>query len=455
MCGRRKRCSPIVGGILAAKKTSMHICFISHLANMEGSERSLLGIIDYLMPMGVDISVVLPRRGPLVDELDRRQIAYRLTRLPWWTTRPGETTNPDRMLRRIVETGAVVAKMVEAWHADVVYTNTSVISAGALAAMLTGKPHVWHIREVPSNPEGIRYLLPLSTMVRFMDLSSNMVLYNSEAVRREWAGQTPLEKTRVINNYLPAPVVGEAEGVLELFERRPGLKEKFKIAIVGSILEWKRQLDAVRAITTLIKSAKPVCLLIVGPVSNEAYFEKIKALIREENMEDSVLYLGYLDNPAQVMGAADLTLVCSKTEPFGRVTIESMLVGTPVIGACGGGTPELINDGVDGLLYAPGNVDDLAEKINSMVEDRPRLAKMGDAARLSAKRFSSIAHTIGPIHDILRSLQGQENPAQALGAVLSGSLSDMANQRSVGGWGGVDRLRRLMAGMFRRIRGTQ
>ena len=421
---------------------------------MEGSERSLLGIIDYLAPMGVDISVVLPRSGPLMEELARRQIAYRLTRLPWWTTRRGKATNPDRMLRRMVEAGAVVAKMVEAWQADIVYTNTSVISAGSLAAMLTGKPHVWHVREVPSDPDGIRYLLPLSTMVRFIDLTSNIVLYNSDAVRREWAGQTPSEKTRVIYNYLPAPVVGGADGRLELFERRPELKDKFKIAIIGSILEWKRQLDAVRAIATLIKSAKPVCLLMVGPVGSEAYFEKIQEFVREEKMEDSVHYLGYLDNPAQVMRTADLTLVCSKTEPFGRVTIESMLVGTPVIGACGGGTPELINDGMDGLLYEPGNADDLVEKINSLVEDRSRLAKMGDAARQSARRFSSIADTIGPIHDILTSLQGQANPAQALGVVLGGSLSDVADQRLVSGFGGVKRLRRVVAGMFKRHGGN-
>lgn len=64
----------------------------------------------------------------------------------------------------------------------------------------------------------------------------------------------------------------------------------------------------------------------------------------------------------QFIRMADVVLICSHWEPFGRVTVEAMLAGKPVI-AISGATVELIHDGVTGLLYDPGNYSVLANKM--------------------------------------------------------------------------------------------
>ena len=82
-----------------------------------------------------------------------------------------------------------------------------------------------------------------------------------------------------------------------------------------------------------------------------------------------------------MMLSSDIVLVCSKSEAFGRVTIEGMFSGRPVIGARSAATAELIKDGVNGLLYDPGNPGDLADKIKRLQECPAFGEHLGNQAR--------------------------------------------------------------------------
>jgi glycosyltransferase involved in cell wall biosynthesis len=73
--------------------------------------------------------------------------------------------------------------------------------------------------------------------------------------------------------------------------------------------------------------------------------------------------------------------MCSRGEPFGRVTVEAMKQGVPVVGAASGGTTEIIQDGVTGLLYRLGDAEDLAAKVEILHRDRELLGRMGEEAR--------------------------------------------------------------------------
>ena len=91
-------------------------------------------------------------------------------------------------------------------------------------------------------------------------------------------------------------------------------------------------------------------------------------------MGDHVTFMGHVPNGIQVMQSVDIVLMCSRMEAFGRVTVEAMLAGKPVIGARSGGTTELIHENFNGLLYTPGNYLELAEKILYLYR-HPHLAK--------------------------------------------------------------------------------
>ncbi len=86
-------------------------------------------------------------------------------------------------------------------------------------------------------------------------------------------------------------------------------------------------------------------------------------------------------------------------EPFGLVVIEAMTAGTPVIGARVGGIPEIIEDGVSGLLVTPGDPDALRKALEALIADRPRRLRMGEAARRRAALFSA-EHVVPQIESV-------------------------------------------------------
>jgi glycosyltransferase involved in cell wall biosynthesis len=93
-----------------------------------------------------------------------------------------------------------------------------------------------------------------------------------------------------------------------------------------------------------------VRLLIAGDGEEEHESSLIK-LIEKLKIADAVSFLGFVDEPFSVYRKADAVLMCSENEAMGRVTAEGMAAACPVIGRDSGGTSELIDHGVNGLLY--------------------------------------------------------------------------------------------------------
>src|SRR5205823_11645068 len=106
---------------------------------------------------------------------------------------------------------------------------------------------------------------------------------------------------------------------------------------------------------------------------NLEYRQRLTAMVKRHNLQDRVVFTGFLD-PLPFVQSADIALVCSTCEAFGRVTVEGLLAGKPVIAANSGASPELIQDGFNGLLYKMGDVEELAQRIRYLYE-QPDIAK--------------------------------------------------------------------------------
>jgi glycosyltransferase involved in cell wall biosynthesis len=92
----------------------------------------------------------------------------------------------------------------------------------------------------------------------------------------------------------------------------------------------------------------------------------------------------------EILPLADLMLMPSELESFGLAALEAMACKVPSIATRVGGVPELIDDGITGLLYSVGSVDDMAAGALGLLKDRSRLEAMRDAGRKTAqKRFCS------------------------------------------------------------------
>ena len=130
-------------------------------------------------------------------------------------------------------------------------------------------------------------------------------------------------------------------------------------------------------------------LLMVGETLDQKYHDQLRGLVQRHNLVDRVTFHGHSDAPIALMNSADVVLMCSRREAFGRVTVEGMKLGKPVIGTKSGGTTEIIEDGRTGLLYEPGQAEELAKRISFLHRYPSERDSLGLAARASAdERFS-------------------------------------------------------------------
>ncbi|MGH9599328.1 MAG: N-acetyl-alpha-D-glucosaminyl L-malate synthase BshA [Terracidiphilus sp.] len=146
----------------------------------------------------------------------------------------------------------------------------------------------------------------------------------------------------------------------------------------------KRVVDVVRIFASIVRS-QPAQLVLIGDGPDRSAAEW---LAHDLGIHARVHFLGKQEHVNELLPLADLLLMPSEMESFGLAALEAMACKVPSIATRVGGVPELIDDGVTGLLYEPGEVDAMAAGALDLLNSRQRLDKMREAARHSAqKRF--------------------------------------------------------------------
>ena len=344
-----------------------------------GAELSLIETIDALKEAQVECYVVLPFEGPLADELKCRRIPFSIMRYSWWV---GNKASPWDLLKAVrrglinIVASVAIAARIKKWNCDVVYTNTITVCVGALAAKLLRRPHVWHIHEFGYEGYGFSFDLGNRISMWIVDRCSSICMANSHAVKRKYQEYFDEAKLKVVYNSLG--LVPRESCTTTQYENR--IDPCLRCVIVGRLQEGKRQEDAVRAIAKLISDGLKVELLMIGD-GDPKYYSHLQEMIVQKGLGSSIKFAGRLDDPFPLIRDADVLLMCSKCEAFGRVTVEAMLFGKPVIGARSCGTIELVSDGFNGYLYEPADYEDLAEKIRYLYHNRDVAKKMGENGR--------------------------------------------------------------------------
>lgn len=141
------------------------------------------------------------------------------------------------------------------------------------------------------------------------------------------------------------------------------------------LLPFMRERDDVRLV-----------LVGAGPATDH-----LKRLFRDTD----TLFTGYLQGPdlAAAYAAADVFAFPSDTETLGFVAMEAMASGVPVVGARAGGVPDVIRHGETGLLFSPGNENELAVALSRLLDDEALRSRLGRAARLDMEQWSWKAST--------------------------------------------------------------
>jgi N-acetyl-alpha-D-glucosaminyl L-malate synthase BshA len=157
------------------------------------------------------------------------------------------------------------------------------------------------------------------------------------------------------------------------------------IAHVSNFREVKRVKDVVRVFAR-IRRAMPATLLMIGDGPDRPEAEKEAA---DLGVINDVRFLGRLDPVVTLLQAADLFVLPSQTESFGLAALEAMACGAPVVATRAGGLPEVIDDGVTGILEPAGSVEAMGRRAVELLRDPQRYREMREAAIAKAREFSS------------------------------------------------------------------
>ena len=144
------------------------------------------------------------------------------------------------------------------------------------------------------------------------------------------------------------------------------LEDEFIVGIVGRIEAGKGQYKVIEAIHKL--KDLNIKALIVGSAMDEVYLAELKQKVSELDLKDKVIFTGFTKEVNEHMQLFDVNVLATENETFGLVVIEAMANKVPMIATNKGGPLEIIDDGVNGLLF-DGSSDDLSVKIKQLYND--------------------------------------------------------------------------------------
>jgi L-malate glycosyltransferase len=380
----------------------MRVLVVNQTGQMSGAEHSLLTLLDALRAE-TEVIAAVPA-GDLARALDQRGIPVRRIRGTDASFRLHPVHTP-RALAELTTAAASTAAIARKEQAQVVHANTTRAGLVALAARrLGGPPVLVHIRD---------WVPPTRTARLVMSIvrrNAATVVANSRfAASQLPPGRAPVE---VIPNPVDLGRFDPARIDRDVARARLGIdSHEEALCVVGQLTPWKGQAEAVHALAAVRRDRPGARLLIVGSAKfasrstrfdNRAYDSELRSLPARLGIEGAVSFLGERKDVSDVLAAVDVLLVPSWREAFGRVAVEGMAMGVPVVVTSVGGPAEVVRDGVDGLVLPPQEPARWAAEITALLADRPRRERMGAAGRERARAVSDPATHAASIEAIYR-----------------------------------------------------
>jgi glycosyltransferase involved in cell wall biosynthesis len=333
-----------------------------------------------LAAFGHHSEVVLPQKGPMELRLNN-MVRVHVCHHNQWITSSSARVPTARWLaynRRVAE--PLIARIARDMSAEVLISNTTGVAAGGFAARRIGRPHIWFLHELNSPQYGMRFLLgrPL-TMWLMRRLAVNVVAV-SNAVRDAFRAELPMEDAV---SWMPTS--------LSAPDRLPPLSRSgaLKLVSVGAWIPGKDQSDAIDAVEILHRAGVEARLELLGGCETW-YRGELERRAERDGVADKVTFTTFQDDPTPAYLRADAAVMCSAEEGLGRGAIEALKLGRPVVAAAGGGLLDVVRDGRNGLLYNPGDPEDLARVLRQLASDRDLLRRLGDFGRRDAwERFTA------------------------------------------------------------------
>jgi L-malate glycosyltransferase len=203
------------------------------------------------------------------------------------------------------------------------------------------------------------------------------------------------KRIEVIENGIAfEPPVNSREAVREAL----GLGDGPVCVTVANLLPVKNHRVLVKALARVRDSGAPLTALFVGQGSER---EAVETLAADRALgPDRLRILGFRTDIPDLLGASDIFVLASQNEGLPLAILEAMSAGLPIVATSVGGIPEVVRDGVHGLLVPPGDPAALADALLALTTDEALRKRLGEQARARARDDYSFDTMTDKYHDL-------------------------------------------------------
>jgi glycosyltransferase involved in cell wall biosynthesis len=273
-----------------------------------------------------------------------------------------------------------MARLFRTRRVDLIYANCvrAQMSIG-FAALLTAVPTILYVKGVLANPIIDRLCIIMASRILFFCEKNRDDKY---PLLVRWLQR----KISILPTGLDPTAIAEAQrrNHSDLREELDISPNRLNTVVLGQLYEPKGQHLAIEALSRLISDFPDVRLYFVGDhVIDEyrQYKSKLENLIAERGLTEHVRFTGWRRDALDILSLMDTVIHPSLAEGFGRAILESMALGKPVIASAVGAVREAIQDGRNGYLVSPGDVEAIARKWRGLLSDPELRARLGREAR--------------------------------------------------------------------------
>lgn len=360
---------------------SRRVLFVDHADWMGGAEQNLLLLMAHLDRRRFEPVLAAAPASPLAQAA--RELGIEVAELRLERLRGRRGLGLLRAWRQGVTSLTALARR----RADIIHSNTQRASMyAAPAARLAGVPLVWHVHDIYDRER---------LYLRWMSAWSAAVVAVSSAA----AGPLPAgvrHKLAVIPNGIDTGRFRpDAEARRRLRAELNVPADALIIGNAGWIAPWK-QVELFLEIAARGAPALPESRFwVVGDIPDARYAGYLAGL-REQAariLGERCQFLGAREDMPAVMAALDMLVHTARAEPFGRVLMEAMAAGVPVVAFADGGVPDVVQDGETGVLVPPGDAVRMVEVVLELGADEGRRRRMGQAGRAHVEAHFSAPAT--------------------------------------------------------------
>jgi glycosyltransferase involved in cell wall biosynthesis len=348
------------------------LCISDHGRFLGGGEHSFLDLCRNLKANHKAIAVV-----PCLGELSKTLEEYGIK-----THGHQFASIKPYLIHKAFMSGKKLIKLIYRINPDVIYAN------GARSALYCGllkfihkKPLIWHCRIAD------RALISDMLLTHLCDC----IIANSQATRKRFNEQIH-HKVKVIYNGFDLEWLTHAE------VKKPQLLKDdwFNILVVSRLSRWKKHDIVLAAFEKVAQNLPNAHLILLGakdPFQPE-WWNHLQKKANSSKYSERIHWIGHVNDVRPWYKGAHVLVLASVNEPFGRVIIEAMATGIPVIASRSGGVPEIITHGKDGFLTQPGSSKEIAEYIQLIFNKKNLKNKLTTVARKRAQSFHMKNHLL-------------------------------------------------------------